>query len=182
MREDNFPRPVSDPEIEGVPEYADQDSSAWDDVESPRISDGLDPAAIPGDRPLGLDHYGVTAEESRLGEPLDYKLARELPEPAPDQTSTVDEDAAVTEDTDAPDPDTALILSDQPVEPQLGSAASVYDTVDDLFDPGDPVGRLVEPDEGAHPDEEPDAIAYDAGAAGGGPSAEELAMHEVTEP
>ena len=40
-------------------------------------------------------------------------------------------------------------------------------------------GRLVEPDEGAHQDREADAVAWDAGAAGGGPTAEELAIHEV---
>ena len=45
----------------------------------------------------------------------------------------------------------------------------------------DPVGRLVEPDEGYGYDAEPDSVAYDAGAAGGGASAEELAMHEVRE-
>jgi Family of unknown function (DUF5709) len=181
MREENFPRPVSDPELEGVPEYADQDSTAWDDVESPRISDGLDPAPVPGDRPLGLDHYGVTPEEARLGESLDYKIDREVPDTASDP-SAIDEDAAVTADADAPDPDTALVFSDPPVSTGTDSAVSTYDATDDLFEPGDPVGRLVEPDEGAHPDEEADAIAYDADAAGGGPSAEELAMHETPEP
>ena len=39
----------------------------------------------------------------------------------------------------------------------------------------------MEPDEGAHEDTEPDAVAFDAGAAGGGPSAEEDAMHEMPE-
>jgi hypothetical protein len=45
-----------------------------------------------------------------------------------------------------------------------------------------PVGRLVEPDEGLGADTEPDSVAYDAGAAGGGPSAEELAVHETEPP
>jgi hypothetical protein len=37
----------------------------------------------------------------------------------------------------------------------------------------------VEPDEGVRGDDEKDAVAYDAGAAGGGPTAEEAAIHEV---
>ena len=60
------------------------------------------------------------------------------------------------------------------------SPVSIYDhgqlgTVADAR----PVGRLVEPDEGARTDQETDSIAYDAGSAGGGASAEELAIHET---
>jgi hypothetical protein len=58
------------------------------------------------------------------------------------------------------------------------SQVSMYD--DDRGGDG-LVGRLVEPDEGAHEDTEQDAIARDVGAAGGGATAEELAMHEVPE-
>ena len=43
-------------------------------------------------------------------------------------------------------------------------------------------GRLVAPDEGAHPDEESDEIATDVGRAGYAASAEEAAMHENAEP
>ena len=42
-------------------------------------------------------------------------------------------------------------------------------------------GRLVAPDEGAHSDEEQDAIASDVGPAGYASSAEEAAMHIETE-
>jgi hypothetical protein len=38
-------------------------------------------------------------------------------------------------------------------------------------------GRLVEPDEGSHPDRESDAIADDVGRAGCASSAEEAAVH-----
>jgi hypothetical protein len=47
---------------------------------------------------------------------------------------------------------------------------------------GEPIGRLVEPDEGYGHDAEPDSVAYDAGAAGGGASAEELAIHRTEAP
>jgi hypothetical protein len=39
------------------------------------------------------------------------------------------------------------------------------------------VGRLVEPDEGAHNDNEADAVATDVGNDAGNLSAEEAAMH-----
>jgi Family of unknown function (DUF5709) len=42
-------------------------------------------------------------------------------------------------------------------------------------------GRLVSPDEGAHPDFEKDEIAHDAGRAGEASSAEEAAVHVVDE-
>src|SRR5689334_15701412 len=77
-------RPDSDPAAAGVPEYADDDSSARDDVPSGREAGGRDPAPLPPDRedgPLGLDEFGTTAEEQRRGEPLDRRLDREEPEP-----------------------------------------------------------------------------------------------------
>ena len=42
-------------------------------------------------------------------------------------------------------------------------------------------GRLIAPDEGAHPDVEADLIAFDAGIDGGAASAEEAAVHVVGE-
>ena len=125
-----------------------------------------------------MDRYGTSAEEARLGEPLDYKLAQEEPDvsvldDAPTRSRGDDVDL-VDELTDRPDPDAGL--ADDPAVGPDGSPVSEYDLPDPAYDR---VGRLVEPDEGAHGDTEPDAVAYDAGAAGGGPSAEELAMHEV---
>ena len=43
-------------------------------------------------------------------------------------------------------------------------------------------GRLVAPDEGAHPDEETDALARDVGRDGGAASAEEAAVHLTVPP
>ena len=49
-----------------------------------------------------------------------------------------------------------------------------------LLDDGpDPGARLVAEDEGAHPDEEADLVARDAGIDGGAATAEEAAMHVV---
>lgn len=51
----------------------------------------------------------------------------------------------------------------------------------DRADEDERVGRLVAPDEGAHPDEEKDEIATDVGRAGYAASAEEAAMHAADE-
>jgi hypothetical protein len=186
MSDDSYPHPISDPEAEGLPGVADDDSSARDDVGTGRVADGPDPAALPldrDDRPLAVDAFGTTPEEAREGESLDLKLSREVPDPAlalpgtrPDAAATGPEaydPDAISADLDAVDP--ATLLDSGPVDPHLDSPVSMYDTgVGER-----PVGRLVEPDEGLGADNERDAVAYDAGSDGGGASAEELAVHPV---
>jgi hypothetical protein len=191
MSDNNYPQPVSDPESEGLPGVADDDSTARDDVDSGRQADGPDPAALPLDRddtPLAIDRFGTTPEEAREGESLDLKVAREVRDPALDEATTradvrpspisaesFDPDA-IAEEIDAVDRDTPLD-DGGPVDPRLDSQVSMYDT-----GVGDgPVGRLVAPDEGLEEDREATAVAYDAGAAGGGASAEELAIHPVSD-
>ncbi len=155
---DNTWRTVSDPEAEGVPAHADDDSTAYDESLSPREADGPQPFSLPADResgPLALDEHGVTALEERTGESLDMRLAREEPEvgdalPREQETELIDQ---------------------EPVDPHLESAVSMYDREPT---PGAEVTRLVAPQEAG-------SVAYDAGVAGGGPSAEEAAMHVVDE-
>lgn len=78
MRDDEYPTPLSDPEAEGLPQTADDDSTANDDVLTGREADGPEPAQLPGDRtPVAVDSFGTTAEEQLDGESLDYKLQRE---------------------------------------------------------------------------------------------------------
>ena len=80
MDADSTRKRVSDPEMHGLPDTADDDSTAFVETESARPADGPDPAALPLDRddaPLGLDHHGITTDEARAGEPLEVKLARE---------------------------------------------------------------------------------------------------------
>lgn len=182
MRDDDFPTPVSDPESEGLPETADDDSSARDDLESIRAADGPDPAALPGDEPLAIDRFGTTAEEQRQGESLDAKLAREsLERPADDPLAAPADpliaDEAVGEEAARQAAQDAEVFAEAPVEPHTDSAVSMYDTPE----PG-PVGRLVEDDEGAHTDEQPDSVAHDVGADAGGASPEERAIHETRAP
>jgi hypothetical protein len=181
MRDDNYPSPVSDPEAEGLPDTADDDSTAFDDVATGREADGPDPASLPADQPLAVDRFGTTPEEARRGESLDYKLAQYEPDVQPTgslaPSSTEAEVDTVDAATDRP---SQALLTEAPILP-TDSPVSMYDTGELDNDEGRPVGRIVEPDEGAHTDVDADAVAYDAGAAGGGASAEELAMHEVRE-
>jgi hypothetical protein len=128
--------------------------------------------------PLAVDRYGTTAEEARLGEPLDYKLAQELPEHHRTGPGN-DEGDALTDDVDNFHGDGSIA----PIQANRDSPVSMYDIPGELdTDRGAPVGRLVEPDEGVRADDEKNMVAFDAGAAGGGPTAEEAAIHEVREP
>ena len=187
MRKDDFPRPVSDTESEGIPEIADDDSTAYDDAASGREADGPDPASIPGDVPVAMDHFGNTAQEQRDGESLDYKVAREsLEQPVTDLLGgPADQalgDEADGEQARAQAQRDADVLDPGPYS-NPDSPVSVYDHGRLGGGAGDGlVGRLVEADEGAHTDDEPDSVAMDAGAAGGGATVEELAMHETEPP
>ena len=187
MRDDEYPTPVSDPEAEGLPDTADDDSTANDDVLTGREADGPEPAQLPGDRtPVAVDQFGTTAEEQLDGESLDYKLQRERYErPADDPLAgPVDPDIAAEADSEEAAAQAQLdadVLDPGPTS-DPNSQVSLYDDGQLDDDSPAPVGRLVAPDEGYGFDDEPDSVAYDAGASGGGASAEELAMHETNPP
>ncbi len=68
-------------------------------------------------------------------------------------------------------------------EPDIDPDAPGPDNGDaEDFDPAERrAGRLVAPDEGAHGDDESDAVARDAGLAGSAASAEEAAVHVIDE-
>lgn len=181
--DDAYPTPVSDPEADGLPEVADDDSQAYDQVLSVRIADGLDPAPLPTDRedgPLALDEYGTRADVGLRGESLTRRLRRETAE----TSLYLEPDARLAEEAD-PDAlgqvsdDSMALAHDDPVRPWLDSGVSVFDRNVTGVPLLSRVGRLVRPDEGGLNDEETDEVAYDAGAAGGGASAEEAAMHVV---
>ena len=166
MQDDSFPHPVSDPEADGVPEVADDDSTAYDAYPSVREADGPSPAPLPADRehgPVVLDDYGVTPDEEARGESLDTRLRREEPDVW----------------TKAEAPLTMAEIDGEPVTADPDSPVSVYDHQDA---DSEHVGRLVAPDEGGVADLDAEEVAFDAGPAGGGPTMEELAIHPVPEP
>ena len=182
MRDNDYPAEVSDPEASGLPDTADDDSNAYDDVDSVRQSDGPDPAALAGVGPGGASRFGNTAEEQREGESLDYRLSQEEPDfgaedPLPAAGDPIDE----TVDSSAQRNLDADVWGESPTS-DPNSQISLYDDGQLDDDDPQPVGRLVEPDEGYGFDNEADSVAYDAGAAGGGASAEELAIHETNAP
>ena|SRR5437868_4760172 len=133
-----IPDPADPMEEEGLP--AMQEALPEKEI----TGDAQDGVAIPADEPQAVEDYGTTAAEEAAGEPLDGRLARELP----DVLAEADEPAAEGEHVDDPYPE----------------------------DHEERVGRLVESDEGAHTDLDPDAVALDVGTDGGGFSAEERAM------
>ena len=182
MRDDDYPTEVSDPEASGLPETADDDSTAYDSVETGRWADGPDPAALPGVGPGGSNRFGDTAEEQREGESLDYRLSQEEPDVGAEDALPASRDRYdETVDSSAQRSLDADVWGESPTS-DPNSAISLYD--DGQLDADSPatVGRLVASDEGSGFDDEPDSVAYDAGAAGGGASAEEAAMHQTNAP
>lgn len=109
----------------------------------------LDAGYSPPERPLGATKYGTTAAEQHHGEPLDQRLAQEVPDPsAPAGDGTGDLSGGEGE----------------PVDPEAGAGRA---------------GRLVAPDEGARSDTTKETVADDVGIDGGAAGAEEAAMHVV---
>jgi hypothetical protein len=112
------------PEDEGIPSYADDNSSAYDQGTKPRLDDP--PSVPPRDRPLGLDEYGVTHLEEELGEPLDVRLRREVPDfGARDRF-----DVPVDEDQEEEPPPVVgrLVAPDEGIGPDLEAKAVASDT------------------------------------------------------
>ncbi|WP_250027553.1 DUF5709 domain-containing protein [Paractinoplanes maris] len=182
MRDNDYPAEVSDPEASGLPDTADDDSTAYDQVESPRWADGPDPAALAGVGPGGSNRFGDTAAEQHAGEGLDRRLRQEEPDfGAEDQIPVRHDPIDETVDSSEQRNFDADVWGESPTSDPK-SQISLYD--DGQLDDDNPetVGRLVATDEGYGFDNEGDSVAYDAGAAGGGASAEELAIHETNAP
>jgi len=137
---------------------------ASDTLEGDPGHDPLDPGIVPADRWSAGERYGTTLAEERAGESLDQLLAEEEPEPDPyadDELSPGAPSARARDEVDE-------LLADEDLDGLL---------LDDGADPR--AGRLVAPDEGAHPDEEKDLIGRDVGIDAGAASAEEAAIHIV---
>jgi Family of unknown function (DUF5709) len=139
-------------------DYEVEDST--DTLEGKPGDDPLDRGVVPPERWSAGMKFGTTGDEQASGESLDQLLAEE----EPDTPFDVDDD--LPEDTEDDDED-----EDEAEEYVDGLL------LDDGPDPR--AGRLVAEDEGAHPDEEEDLVARDAGIDGGGATAEEAAMHVV---
>ncbi|HET9381358.1 MAG TPA: DUF5709 domain-containing protein [Streptomyces sp.] len=124
---------------------------AEDTLEYDGVDDPLDRGWSPPERPLAVEHTGVTAAERRRGETLDQRLAEETPDLAPQDGDGLGDSRG----TDG-----------ELLDNEVGATRS---------------GRLVAPDEGAHEDEESALVATDVGIDGAAASAEEAAVHTVDE-
>src|SRR5215510_7806114 len=154
---DPYPVPVSDPAADGLPETAADDSFADDDRDTSRI-DTFDAPPDREEGPLAMNQYGTTGAERLSGEPLVLRLRRERPE-LTDESVAIDAPPELYTDTVSEQTNAGIADdSDVPGIPSLGE-----------------VGRLTVTDDDTTGDE----VAFDAGATGGGFSAEEGAMHEV---
>ncbi|HEX5540300.1 MAG TPA: DUF5709 domain-containing protein [Micromonospora sp.] len=187
MGDETFPNPWSDPESEGLPDVADDDSVARDSVQTGREADGPDPAQIPADRnPVAVDRFGTTAEEQRQGSSLDDRIAQERRDVSPEDLGGIAIEPGLLAEADSEEAAAQAQLDADVMASQIGSdphsPVSIYDYGNLDGTTGSSIGRLVEPDEGAHTDAETDSVAFDAGASGGGASAEELAIHETPPP
>ncbi|MER8186931.1 DUF5709 domain-containing protein [Kitasatospora sp. NPDC094015] len=138
-------------EVERSTVDEDQDGTDLPDLENEldgrSYDDVLDEGYAPPDRPLGATRTGTTTAEQREGESLDERLAQEVPDVAAEPGDGIGD---------------LVGGPGEPVDPQAGDARA---------------GRLVAPDEGAHPDTEAQLLASDVGIDGGAAGAEEAAVH-----
>jgi hypothetical protein len=122
-----------------------------DAVDERSYDDILDEGYSPPEKPLGVNRTGTTAAEQHDGESLDERLGQELPDTAADDGDGIG---------DLPGGE------GEPIDPEAGTLRA---------------GRLVAPDEGAHPDTDRELFASDVGIDGGAAAAEEAAVHVVRE-
>ena len=118
------------PEDDGIPEVAQDDFPTQDRAEDPQF------APMPGERPGAAGDFGTTAFEQSTGESLDGRLAREVPDDAPDVRPAEDParaDAQFEQDT-----------STTPV-----SDSGTNRTADDIEATADPAVGGQGPEEGA---------------------------------
>lgn len=125
-----------------------------EDTLEDRGSDPFDEGWSPPERPLAVDHRGVTPREQREGETLDEKLAEERTDPALEEPRADDGEG----------------------EPEGGQDDGPLDDEE----PADRTGRPGVLDEGAHLDAEHDMLAEELGIDGAASSSgEEDAVHLI---
>ncbi len=130
---------------------AEDQLTAEDTLADGDVEDELDRGYSPPEKYSAAQGYGNTPWEASHDRPLDDRLKEEVPEPDP-RAEAVDDDG-IPHDADEASHD-------------VGDERS---------------GRLVAPDAGLGEDTEKDLVAEDVGIDGAAASAEEAAMHVVSE-
>ena len=112
------------------------------DPDDVRNNDG-DEVVDPPDGWSEADKYGMTLREEREGEPLDYKLAAEEPDPSPDEPDPPDE-SDPTDHVTAESEDVELQSDDQ-LDHILRDMHGIYrGQVDGTPEDGDPIFPVIE--------------------------------------
>jgi hypothetical protein len=142
---------VSRDDLDDLDDTAQLDQA--DTLDDSGLDDQLDEGISPPERPWAVDDWGLTAREAAGHEDLDHRLARELPDFGADE----DEGDGVGDSSDT---------DGEPWDDQVGERRA---------------GRLVAADEGWVRDDDPDLWASDVGINGAGASAEEAAVHVVSD-
>lgn len=120
------------------------------------VDDVLDEGISPPEKLRGSVAKGTTVTEQRQGETIDERRRQE------------------EADVDL-EPTGATVGAPPSSRSELGGE---FNDPSDRFAGDERSGRLVAPDEGAHEDVDPEAVAHDVGIDGGAASAEEAAMHQ----
>jgi len=133
----------------------------YDTLDDRGVDDSLDEGIVPPQKWSAGQGFGNTAYEEARGETLDQRIAQEEPDLDDEaEEGKYDDDGARGELNEWDENH----MEDE--DEQVGDARS---------------GRLVAPDEGAHEDEEKDSVAYDVGIDGAAATAEEAAMHVISD-
>jgi len=108
----------------------------------------------------------------------------EIPVPAERPIASTDWGTTAFEETEGEPLDRRLSREEPDQLTRANRPADYSPDADQPYpeDPEERVGRIVESDEGARADNEPDAVAHDVGTDLGGFSAEERAMHIEPDP
>lgn len=148
---DNDPETYEDYSVDDETQLQPEDTLADGDV-----ADELDRGYSPPERYSAAQGYGNTPWEQAHDQPLDDRLAQEIPEPDP------------------------LGDADRARDGEDGDDGVPHEADEDGAEVGDErAGRLVDPDAGLGDDLEKDLVAEDVGIDGAGASAEEAAMHVI---
>ena len=108
------------PEDDGIPEVAQDDSPTMQRAEDPEFM------AMPGESPTATVDHGTTAFEQSQGDSLDNRLAREVPDDAPDVRP-------------AEDPSRAGLQLEQDLDTTPRTDSGTGRTADDVEATADPV-------------------------------------------
>ena len=118
------------PEDDGIPEVAQDDSPTMQRAEDPEFM------AMPGESATATVDFGTTAFEQAEGESLDGRLAREIPDDAPDVRP-------------AEDPSRAGAQLEQDLDTTPHTDSGTNRTADDIEATADPVVGGEGPELGA---------------------------------